>query len=174
MFGELSEHLRTMAVFDVNTGLREQELCGLKWAWEQRIPELDSGGIQRSVFVLPAVKNKNKQARVVVLNDVAQRIVEQMRGQHPEYVFTWVNEDGVRDRVGRIRNSGWMNARRRAADRYVEVFGKEAPAGLPVPAGARPAAHLRPSLAGGWREQGGQEGSARSQVTGRDDGLQRR
>jgi hypothetical protein len=64
MFGELADHLRKMALFDVNTGLRDQELCGLQWAWEQRVPELDSKGIQRSVFVLPARKNKNKQARV--------------------------------------------------------------------------------------------------------------
>ena len=35
-----------------------------------------------------------------------------MRGQHPVYVFTWVN------------------ARRRAAERYPGVFGKEAPLGF--------------------------------------------
>jgi integrase len=94
------------------------------------VPELDSPGIQRSVFVLPAVKNKNRQARVVVLNDRAQAIVEKMRGQHPVYVLTWVNENGVRSRIGRIRNTGWVNARRRAADRYPAVFGKEAPLGF--------------------------------------------
>jgi integrase len=32
-FGQLTEHLRDMAEFDVNTGLRDQELCGLQWAW---------------------------------------------------------------------------------------------------------------------------------------------
>jgi len=41
-FGKLAEHLREMAEFDVNTGLRDQELCGLKWAWEQRVPEPNS------------------------------------------------------------------------------------------------------------------------------------
>jgi integrase len=91
LFGELTEHLKYIAEFDLNTGLRDQELCGLKWNWEQRVPELDSPGIQRSVFLLPAVKNKNRPARVVVLNDRAQAIVEKMRGQHPVYVFTWVN-----------------------------------------------------------------------------------
>jgi integrase len=82
------------------------------------------------VFALAAVKNKNRQARVVVLNARAQAIVEKMRGQHPVYVFTWVNNDGVRDRVGRIRNTGWVNARRRAAEKYPSVFGKEAPLGF--------------------------------------------
>lgn len=54
--------------------------------------------------MLPVVKNKNRQARVVVLNDTAQAIVEKMLGQHPVYVFTWVNENGgawSRDVCGR-------------------------------------------------------------------------
>jgi integrase len=37
-FAKLTEHLRDMAAFDVNTGLRDQELCGLQWAWEHRFP----------------------------------------------------------------------------------------------------------------------------------------
>jgi integrase len=129
-FGKLTEHLRDMAEFDVNTGLRDQELCGLQWDWEHRVPELDAPGIKRSVFVLPAVKNKNRQARVVVLNDPAQAIIERKRGQHPVYVFTWTNDNGVRNRTGRMRNSGWVNARNRAAEAYPAVFGKEAPPGF--------------------------------------------
>jgi hypothetical protein len=61
-----------MALFDVNTGLRDQELCSLQWSWEQRVPELDTREIKRSVFVLPASRVKNRQARVVILNDVAR------------------------------------------------------------------------------------------------------
>jgi integrase len=128
MFSELQGHLEKMALLAVNTGLRDQELCGLQWSWEQRVPELDSENIKRAVFVLPS--RKNKQARDVVLNDTAQSIVEEMRGQHPVHVFTWVNEEGVCDRVGRLRNSGWINARPRAAACYSEVLGKEAPAGF--------------------------------------------
>lgn len=129
-FAELADHLRQMAEFDVNTGLRDQELCGLKWSWEQRIPELDSPGIQRTVFILPTVKNKNRLARVVVLNDAAQAIVERKRGQHPVYVFTRINEHGERNRTGRMRNSGWVSARNRAAQKYLAVFGKETPFGF--------------------------------------------
>ena len=51
--GKLTEHLRDMAEFDVNTGLRDHELCGLKWVWEHRVPELDTPGIQRSVLREP-------------------------------------------------------------------------------------------------------------------------
>ena len=37
----------------------------------------------------------------------------------PVYVFTWENRKGQRNRVGHFRNSGWIQARRRAAARYV-------------------------------------------------------
>ena len=94
------------------------------------MPELDTPEIQRSVFVLPAVRNKNRQARVVILNDAAQAIVERKRGQHPVYVFTWLNDQGERHRTGRMRNTGWVNARNRAADEYPAVFGTEAPDGF--------------------------------------------
>ena len=74
LFSELAPHLQKMALFDVNTGLRDQELCSLQWSWEQRVPELDTPAIKRSVFVLPATRVKNRQARVVILNDVAQSV----------------------------------------------------------------------------------------------------
>ena len=63
-----------MALFAVNTGCREQEVCQLRWEWEVPVPEL-----QTSVFVIPADFGgrskrsgvKNGEDRVVVLNDVA-------------------------------------------------------------------------------------------------------
>jgi hypothetical protein len=39
-----------MALFKINTGLREQEVCNLRWDWEAEIPELDT-----AVFVIPAI-----------------------------------------------------------------------------------------------------------------------
>ena len=71
-----------MSLFDVNTGLRDQELCGLEWAWEQRVPELDTPTIRRSVFLLPGSVTKNGRPRLAILNDVAQSIVESQRGEH--------------------------------------------------------------------------------------------
>lgn len=106
LFSELAPHLQRMALFDVNTGLRDQELCNLQWSWEQRVPELDSADIKRSVFVLPATQVKNRQARVVILNDIAQSVLEEVRGEHPVYVFTWENRKRQRYRVGHFRNSG--------------------------------------------------------------------
>jgi integrase len=80
--------------------------------------------------VLPATRVKNRQARVVVVNDVAQSVLEEVRGEHPVYVFTWEDREEQRDRVGDFRNSGWIHARRRAAVRYTSELGREAPAGF--------------------------------------------
>lgn len=63
-------------------------------------------------------------------DDVAQSVIEEVRGEHRVYVFTWENRKGQRNRVGHFRNSGWIQARRRAAARYVQELGKEAPAGF--------------------------------------------
>jgi hypothetical protein len=97
---------------------------------EQRVPELDTPEIKRTVFVLPEWVTKNKQARVVVLNDVAQRIVDELRGQHPTYVFTWEDRKGRRRRFCRLNNSGWKAARRRAAAHYQQELGRPAPDGF--------------------------------------------
>ena len=71
LFSELNPHLRRAALFKVNTEMREKEVCQLRWDWEQRVPELDTPEIKRTVFVLPDWLTKNKEARVVVLNDTA-------------------------------------------------------------------------------------------------------
>jgi integrase len=130
LFGELAPHLERTALFDVNTGLRVQELCGLKWEWEQRIPELDTSEIKRTVFVLPESVMKNKEARIVVLKDAAQSIIEEVRGQHPVYAFTWVNRTGKRVRLTRMTNTGWNAARRRAAARYEKELKRPMPPGF--------------------------------------------
>src|SRR6266404_5873121 len=88
LFSELTADRRRIALFAVNTGLRDQELCRLQWKWEVRIPELDTPTLKRSVFVLPADFVKGKRARVVVLNECAQAILEEFCGQHRRYVFT--------------------------------------------------------------------------------------
>jgi len=48
LFGELPAHRAEAALFAVNTGLRQEELCALRWAWRVRVTELDT-----SIFVLP-------------------------------------------------------------------------------------------------------------------------
>ncbi len=42
LFHELPPHLARMALFKVNTGCREQEVCSLRWEWEVKVSELDT------------------------------------------------------------------------------------------------------------------------------------
>jgi integrase len=121
LFSELAGHLKTMALFKVNTGLREQEVVNLRWSWEVLVPELNA-----SVFVIPRSFVKNTIDRYVVLNRIARSAIDKCRGIHPEFVFTFRGKP-----ITKFYNSGWKAARRRAAARY------EGKIGLPCPKGFR-------------------------------------
>jgi integrase len=120
LFSELRSHLANMALFKVNTGLREQEVVNLHWDWEVRVPEL-----QTSIFVVPRRFVKNGLDRYVVLNRVARAVIESCRGKHPERVFT---RNGCP--ITKIYNTGWKAARRRASERYAKEFGRPCPRGF--------------------------------------------
>jgi integrase len=111
LFRELPNHLARMALFKVNTGCREKEVCELRWDWEIEVPELDT-----SVFLIPEEKVKNGDERLVVLNSVARSVVESLRGQHPEYVFHYRGRHQKK-----MNNSGWQHARIRAGLSQVRV-----------------------------------------------------
>jgi len=87
LFALLPPHLERMALFAVNTGARDDNICGLRWAWERDVPE-----IGRSVFVVPAAEFKGKRDHVLILNDVAWQIVQSQRGKHPDFVFVYRRE----------------------------------------------------------------------------------
>lgn len=83
-----------------------------------KVPELD-----RSVFVIPASEFKGKRAHVLVLNDVASKIIEECRGTHDEIVLVWrrervknVDEEPAvtYSRVHTMNNTAFHNARRAA------------------------------------------------------------
>ncbi|MNJ40140.1 Phage integrase family protein [compost metagenome] len=118
LFGELPAHLQTMALFKVNTGCREQEVCKLRWDWEISVPELGT-----SVFLIPADFGgrhensgvKNRDERLVVLNSVAKSIIERQRGISREWVFPY---NGTA--MHRMNDSAWKKARVRAAKLWQE------------------------------------------------------
>ena len=120
LFSELAGHLATMALFKVNTGLREQEVVNLRWSWEVKVPELAT-----SVFVIPRDCVKNGLDRLVVLNRTARSVIESCRGKHAEFVFTRAGRS-----VTRMYNSGWKAARRRAVRRYAAECARTCPAGF--------------------------------------------
>ena len=109
-----------MALFKVNTGLREQEVVNLSWKWEVQVPELET-----SVFVVPRKFVKNGLDRYVVLNRVARSIIESCRGHHPERVFSRRGRP-----VAKMYTSGWKHARNLAAARYPETVGHACPEGF--------------------------------------------
>jgi integrase len=109
----LPDHLATMALFKVNTGCREQEVCQLRWDWEVEVPELGA-----SVFLIPSEIVKNKEDRLVVLNDVAKSVVEGQRGRHGTHVFSYRQRP-----LTKIYNSGWKVAREKAAQQYAQDHG---------------------------------------------------
>ena len=101
----LADHLAKMVLFDLNTGARDDVVCGLKWEWEIHIPELE-----RSVFDVPRENVKGrKRGRVLVCNSVAQSIIEGQRGKHAEYVFPYQGK-----RIEMMSNNGWQRARKAA------------------------------------------------------------
>lgn len=120
LFRELPYHLQTMALFKVNTGCRDNEVCQLQWDWEIKAPELNT-----STFIIPEGVVKNKKERLVVLNQTAASIIKSRRNKHDEYVFTYKDQP-----IQRMNNTGWRNARSNAANRYEDEFNKTCPDGF--------------------------------------------
>jgi integrase len=111
LFRKLPDHLVRMALFKVNTGCREQEVCSLRWEWEIEVPELDT-----SVFLIPEERVKNGEERLVVLNRVAKSVVESVRGVNRLYVFTYCGR-----RLRNMNNTAWRKARKEAALSQVRI-----------------------------------------------------
>jgi integrase len=116
---KLPDHLGRMALFTLNTGVRDDVVCSLKWEWEIKVPEL---GV--SVFEVPKAHVKGrKRSRVVICNSVAQSVIEAARGQHEEFVFVYRRER-VKNTdqapkmpyrpIAAMNNTAWQNARKAA------------------------------------------------------------
>jgi integrase len=109
----------SMLEFTLNTGARDENVCGLRWDWEVKVPEL-----KRSVFVIPPEHYKTNRKHVLILNDTAWHIVERQRGRHDEFVFVYRRERTVHvdqapameyHRVGTQNNTAFQGARKDAA-----------------------------------------------------------
>ncbi len=111
-----------MVLYKVNVGGREEEICSLRWDWEQIFPELNT-----SVFFIPDEVTKNEEPRVHVLNRIARSIIEarlsacpdrhlekcqSRRGKACNCTRTFVfGYQGYR--VGKMNNSAWKRAWRK-------------------------------------------------------------
>ncbi|MGC4075456.1 MAG: tyrosine-type recombinase/integrase [Rubrivivax sp.] len=129
---QLPPHLQRMALFALNTGARDDNICGLRWEWERPVTEL-----KRSVFLIPAAEFKSKRPHVLILNDAAWHLVEECRkrrdsliaaetergprqpGDVDRFVFCWRRGLEVGSRapaapwaaVDTMNNTAWQNAR---------------------------------------------------------------
>jgi integrase len=111
LFSALPAHLAEMALFAVNTGCRDAEICKLRWDWEVKVPTLDT-----FVFIVPGRFVKNGDERLVVLNDIARSVVNACRGKHPTHVFAYKGKP-----VARMLNSSWCRVRKNLGLRQVRV-----------------------------------------------------
>jgi integrase len=111
LFRELPDHLEDMALFAVNTGCRDAEVCNLRWDWELEVPALGT-----SVFIVPGSRVKNGADRLVVLNTMAQSVVERRRGMHDTFVFSYRDHG-----IDRMLTSAWKRARVRVGLDQVRV-----------------------------------------------------
>lgn len=79
----LPPHLRDMATFALETGLRKSNVAGLRWSWVQ---------LGRRVVMLPGDAMKNRRPLALPLSPLAVRIVKRHRGEHADFVFTFRGE----------------------------------------------------------------------------------
>ncbi|MDP3308607.1 MAG: tyrosine-type recombinase/integrase [Methylotenera sp.] len=122
LFKHLPKHLANMALFAINSGLRDSNVCGLLWEWEVKVPE-----VGRSVFVIPwqfhKTGKRKKRSLVVILNDAAWSILNEQRGLDAIHVFVYRQERRKHHdlaplmqyhRIGTMNNSAWHTAREKA------------------------------------------------------------
>ncbi|HID7093280.1 TPA: tyrosine-type recombinase/integrase, partial [Legionella pneumophila] len=105
LFQQLPEHLKNMALFAVNTGCRDREICELRWDWEIQIPELP----HIIVFIVPGELVKNGEERLIVCNETVREVIDGERGKHPTHVFSFKGRP-----LSRMLSTGWRQAREKA------------------------------------------------------------
>ena len=107
----LPKHLADMVLFALNTGLRDQEICAMKWDSECKVNGLDT-----TVFIISEERAKNERERIVPLNAVARSIVAGKRGNGSAFVFDYKGH-----KLNRINNDGWRKARELVGLKEVRV-----------------------------------------------------
>jgi integrase len=97
---ELPQHLNAMARFSLSTGLRQRNVSYLRW---------DQVNLDLEIAWIHADQAKSKKAIAVPLNSDALKVLQNQRGEHPDYCFTY---RGVP--VDRTTTKAWYKALKRA------------------------------------------------------------
>lgn len=96
----LPPHQAAMARFALATGLRQRNVCRLRWC------EVDR---ESQVLRLEARKIKNRRPLVVPLNTAAKAVLDAQAGIHPEFVFAYHGKP-----VWQVNTGTWKKALRAA------------------------------------------------------------
>ena len=100
LLAELPPHLRAMARFSLETGLRKSNVTGLQWS------QVDL--VRRCAWV-HADQAKARKPLFVPLTEAAVEVVRRQIGKHPEYVFTYLGKP-----VYQVNGKAWKGALARA------------------------------------------------------------
>jgi integrase len=99
------------ALFLVNTGVRKQEMFGLKWSDRRWMPELDiknhDGTVKERMYVFILADTKNGEQRAVICNSIARRAVEYQRkvqAKHGQSEYVFPTRRG--SSRGKVRDAG--------------------------------------------------------------------
>ena len=76
LFEALADHLAAMALFAVNNGCKDSEVCNLQWSWKVDVPQLDT-----AVFIIPGEQVKNGDDRLVVRTSVTLALSKRENSQ---------------------------------------------------------------------------------------------
>lgn len=100
LLAELPPHLKDMAIFALQTGLRASNITNLQWS------QVD---LERQHVWIHPDQAKAGKAIAVPLNTAAINVLNNQQGKNPTYVFTFRNKP-----VTRPSNHAWLKALKRA------------------------------------------------------------
>ena len=100
LLSELPKHLKAMAEFSLETGLRKSNVTGLEWS------QVDLG--RRCAWIHPD-QAKARKAIAVPLSKQAIRILRNQIGKHTTHVFSYAGKP-----IGQVNTKSWKAALKRA------------------------------------------------------------
>lgn len=117
-FKKMQSHLSDMALFTVNTGARQNEVCQLRWSWEEEVVGLPAGHEEIIIFRVPGEYTKSGEERLLICNKLAAAVINRRRKNYRDEVFlrrrnntqdfVFVNPKGHYLRV--MNNNPWRRA----------------------------------------------------------------
>ncbi|MGQ5522959.1 tyrosine-type recombinase/integrase [Chitinimonas sp. PSY-7] len=100
LINELPAHQRMVVLFALATGLRQGNVLGMTW---------DRIDLERKVALVEFDDFKNGNDHCIPLNETALAVLEQCKGKHSEFIFTFRGKP-----IGQANTKAWRKALKRA------------------------------------------------------------